>query len=240
MHLVTRAWNKLNRHTLKLLGRDSVSGLRITSAPSLERIGSDYGGWIVPTDRFTKESVCYCAGVGEDITFDLGLIERFGCTVHAFDPTPRAREHVQNHADRYPSYEFEPIGIWDEDATVKFYEPKDPAHVSHSALNLQQTDRYFEAACKRLGGIMEHNGHDRLDLLKLDIEGAEYKVVESLVADGLDVRVLCVEYDEAFHPLDSGYKQRIRRSLQRLIDYGFALVAVDGKCNYTLLREPPA
>src|SRR3954453_24062721 len=45
----------------------------------LEKIGSGYGGWIVPTAKIDRDWTCYCAGVGEDITFDLGLISRFGC-----------------------------------------------------------------------------------------------------------------------------------------------------------------
>ena len=60
----------------------------------LQRIGSEYGGWIVPTALLREDWICYCGGVGEDITFDLGLIERYGCTVHAFDPTPRAISFV--------------------------------------------------------------------------------------------------------------------------------------------------
>ena len=32
----------------------------------------------------------HSGGVGEDASFDLGIIERFGCSVFAFDPTPRA------------------------------------------------------------------------------------------------------------------------------------------------------
>jgi FkbM family methyltransferase len=52
---------------------------------------------------------------------------------------------------------------------------------------------------------MEQLGHDRIDLLKIDIEGAEYKVIESILADKLDIRVICVEYDECFNPIDDRF-----------------------------------
>lgn len=41
------------------------------------RLGSKYGGWIVPATLVRPDSVCYCVGVGEDISFDLALIERW-------------------------------------------------------------------------------------------------------------------------------------------------------------------
>ena len=40
---------------------------------------------------------------------------------------------------------------------------------------------------------MKELGHDRLDLLKLDIEGAEYAVLDGLVEAGITPTVLCVD-----------------------------------------------
>jgi FkbM family methyltransferase len=205
--------------------------------PGLVRIGSRTGGWVVPEQRLGVGSICYCAGVGEDITFDLGLIERFGCEVWAFDPTPRAVAHVATQASGLHRYHFQPVGLWDRDETCRFYAPSDPAHVSHSVVNLQRTEQYFEAPCRRLSRMMAENGHDRLDLLKLDIEGAEYRVVQSLIEDDLDVRVLCVEFDEAFHALDGAYRGRIRAALSQLADASFRLVHAGYGGNYTLIHE---
>lgn len=178
-------------------GLRAASWFLVRTPPrSLERIGSDYGGWIVDPSRLGPNSVCYCAGVGEDISFDLGLIERFGCVVHAFDPTPRAIEHAGRVAGRALRYRFFPLGLWSTDETLRFYAPKDPRHVSHSIVNLQSTDTYFEAPCRRLSHIMKDLGHARLDLLKLDIEGAEWAVLDSMLEDRVDVGMLCVEFDQ--------------------------------------------
>lgn len=91
----------------------------------------------------------------------------------------------------------------------------------------------------RLSEIMKQNGHSNIDLLKLDIEGAEYKVLESIVEDELNVTILCVEYDVVHTPLDSRYKRRIIESIKSLVDYGYDLIAVDG-CNYTFVKNPGA
>src|SRR5438552_4122743 len=107
---------------------------------TLERIGSTYGGWAVPKDLISSEWICYCGGAGEDITFDLGMIERFGVHVYCFDPTPRSAAHVAQVAAGLSRFHFYPIGLWDRNDSIRFFAPRDPSHVSHSALNLQGTE----------------------------------------------------------------------------------------------------
>jgi len=65
--------------------------------------------------------VVYSAGTGEDISFDVGMVKRFGCAVHAFDPTPRARDFVRRQTHLPPGFHFHPYGLWDKDVTVRFY-----------------------------------------------------------------------------------------------------------------------
>ena len=98
----------------KLLGKDSLSGAKIVSRNDLKEIGSDYGGWVVPTRLLGSDSICYCVGCGEDITFDLGLISTFGCHVHGFDTTPRAIAYVREVVGEHSKYHFFDIGLWDK------------------------------------------------------------------------------------------------------------------------------
>jgi len=229
---------KIINEVFKILGRDRTTRVRIRQRDDLVEVGSEYGGWVIPESLFDKDSVCYCVGCGEDITFDMGIIERFGCDVFAYDPTPRAVAHVQKTAGDNPKYHFSELGLWDKKETLKFYVPQNPGHVSHSLLNLQQTADYISVPVDRLSAVMQANGHDRIDLLKIDIEGAEYKVLESVVEDNLNIGVICVEYDECYHQLDQDYKSRIRNSVNRLIAAGYSLVCAQGNGNYTLVKNP--
>ena len=196
----------------------------------LKRLGDGPSGYFVPMSMLSSSSVCYSAGVGEDISFDMALIDAAQCHVFAFDPTPRSIEYVKRVASRQPRFQFHPLGLWHEEASLSFYAPKDPRHVSHSVVNLQKTSDYFEAPCKRLSTVMRELGHDRLDLLKLNIEGAQYAVIDTIIEDRVPVKVLCIAIDQPTSPL------RIFRTVRRLQGCGYELVKVDG-WTYTFVAK---
>lgn len=235
--LLKRALHRLHRDTSRAMGRDALTGLRIQSGHELVRLGSRYGGWIIPASAVHSDSICYCAGVGEDISFDLALMERFSCEVHAFDPTPRAIDFVRRTATDVSGFHFHPVGIWERDEQLRFYAPSNPDHVSHSVMNLQQTDSFFEAPCRSLPSLMKQLGHARIDLLKLDIEGAEQRVLAAMLKEGLTVNVLCVEFDEATLEWTAERKRRIAATADALASQGYVLVAQEGRSNYTFLHR---
>lgn len=236
-YLISQVIRRVSKPIFHYIGRDGITLTRVTPRDDLRRIGTDYGGWVVPESLLGGNSTCYCAGCGEDISFDLGLINQLGCHVFGFDPTPRAIKYVTEHAGGYEKYHFSDVGLWDKEDILKFYAPKNPEHVSHSLLNLQKTRDYFEAKVKRLSDIMRENNHKKLDLLKLDIEGAEYKVINSIIEDNLDIRILCIEYDECFNPLDNNFKKRIKESIKKFIERGYSLVCAQGNGNYTFVKD---
>jgi FkbM family methyltransferase len=187
----------------------------------LVRLGSDYGGWTIPADLVESKWVCYSGGVGNDISFDLALIERFGCVVDAFDPTPSSVEHVRAACADEPRFHFHPWGVWSEDTTLRFFEP-DYSDTNFSVVNLHDTNDFFEAPCRSLPSIMEKLGHNRIDLLKLDIEGAEYEVLNGLIAGDIRPTVLCVEFHKTW-----GLRSMLRAA-SRTRAIGYDAVAVDG------------
>jgi FkbM family methyltransferase len=158
----------------------------------LVRLGSDYGGWTIPNDLLGPQSVCYSGGVGRDVSFDVELIGRFGCKVYGFDPTPDSAEFVAE-SDLPSQYEFLPYAFCRTDGQQRFhlFNPRDGSY----SMNLQRRGGdYFVGRCRSVSSVMKELGHARLDLLKLDIEGAEYEVLDSILDDGVEVGVLCVEF----------------------------------------------
>jgi FkbM family methyltransferase len=205
---------------------------RVRARPELglEKVGTAYGGWVVPTRLMDATWRCYCGGVGEDASFDLGIIERFGCSVFAFDPTPRAIAFADGIAAGEPRFRFMPVGLWSSDTTLRFYRPRNPEHVSHSVVNLQGTSEWFEAPCRSVPSLMTELGHPTIDLLKVDIEGAEHAVIPSVLDAGIRPRVVCFEVDQPVGPL------RFLRTIRHVLGAGYDLVAVDG-WNFTFVRQ---
>jgi FkbM family methyltransferase len=196
----------------------------------LVRLGSAYGGYVVPLDIVGSDWICYSGGLGEDVSFELALIDATGCRVYGFDPIPRAAAYAEGVAAENPRFEFMPVGLWSTDTTARFYAPAHPDHVSHSIANLQLTDSFVTARCRSLPSLMSELGHGTIDLLKLDVEGAEYDVLEPLFARELEVRLLCID----FHKIRSiGH---MAETVQRLVDLGYRVVHVH-RTDVTFVRR---
>lgn len=161
-------------------------GLQLTTTPAihcetLKLGGPAYGSWTICPNCINRGGLVYSFGVGEDIKWDLAMIERFGVTVHAFDPTPRSINWVKQQTlpDNFIFHEY---GIAAYDGLARFYPPENPEWVSHTLLDRQATAKQsIEVPVRCLKTIMSDLEHERVDLIKMDIEGAEYKVVGDML-----------------------------------------------------------
>ena len=222
---VSRGMNKATIHLLLPLFVRKAVDLR------LERLGSDYGGWYVPVGLIKADWICYCVGVGIDATFDLALTKRFGCRVFSFDPTPKAIEYMAKLDYDKERLQFLPVGVWKDNTTLKFFEPANQMERSNlSIYDLHGTGRYVSAECRRLSSLMSQLGHDRINLLKLDVEGAWLPNIDSMIEDGIRVDVFCVELDS---PVTF---RRVLRVLRKAKELGLVLAHFE-KDNYLFVRE---
>jgi FkbM family methyltransferase len=185
-----------------------------------ERFGSDYGGWELVTALLNQDSVVYSFGVGDDASFDIALVDRFGLTVHAFDPTPRVVSWVQ--AQRFPpQFKFQAFGIASQDGNISFFPPRNPSHISHSVLaEAGSSGPAITVPVKRLGTIMKELGHSRIDVLKMDIEGAEYPVLADIEQSGIRPRQILVEFH---HRLPGVGATKTKEAIAALRRIGYAL-----------------
>jgi|SRR5438876_3518250 len=181
---VKRAWSIIR-------GRDTWQRVQLRCKRIL--LGNEHARWCVCPTRLTPQSIVYSFGVGEEISFDLELIRQFGVRVHAFDPTPRSIQWVRAQAIP-PEFVFHEYGVADFDGTCKFTPPENSAHVSYSMLRKNNALRAIQVPVHRLTTIMEKLEHDHIDVLKMDIEGAEYGVIADLLSCEISVDQLLIEF----------------------------------------------
>ena len=196
------------------------------------RHGSEYGGWVICPSSLRQDSIVYSLGVGEDVTFDLAMIETYGLEVFAFDPTPKAVEWVERH-DLPESFRFFPWGVAVFNGEAMFQPPDNPEHASYR-IDAHASGGSLRLPVRRLGTIMAELGHSRLDVLKMDIEGAEFEVIRDFLDSRIEIDQLVVEV----HPQRSYLFGRSWRLVRALKQAGFRLFAVsDRLCEYSFLHE---
>ena len=128
----------------------------------LKHFGSKYGGWQFYDDTSLKHSTIVSCGVGEDISFDIEMINYYKLKVILVDPTPRSilyfdkikknlgsKKKGNYSHDGYQEidcYDLSQIklddivllnkAIWNKsDEELKLYFPKDKSNVSLSVSN---------------------------------------------------------------------------------------------------------
>jgi FkbM family methyltransferase len=215
MTLVLRLRNK---------ARATVDNLFCSSSPDIRPVGDlDSGGWCVSING--PLNVAYCAGVGLDMSFELELAKIALKPVLVFDPSPTgidtvAKSDIQN-------IKFFPVGLAAHTGSIEFSLPKDAAEGSYSVV--QDGIETIRFDCHDLATIMKTNGDSYIDLLKMDIEGFEFDIVNQLLDQRIPVRQLCVEFHPWLRPGETMKTiARLHRAGYRLIhkkrgDYTFLL-----------------
>ncbi len=171
-----------------------------------------------------KNPIIYSFGVGEDNSFDIQLLKRVGGIVYAFDPTPKSIQWVKDTGNLNEDYVFFPYGLSDKDEMEDFFLPQNKDYVSGSMLKRNGlTEKPIKVEMKRLLTIMRELGHAHLDLLKMDIEGAEFRVVSDILKSGCEFDQLCVEAHNRY--FNKG-NELLKKMIRELNEFGYRLVFV--------------
>ena len=165
------------------------------STEPFDRKAVRYGNYCLFPGSLSAKSVVYSFGVGTSIDFDLALAESVGCTVHCFDPTPRSIAFMQQYKS-HPCITFIPKGVWTQDGTQTFFGNTDGGEATNASItNLYNKGNSFSADCRTLESFMRDFGHDRIDVLKMDIEGSALPVLERMLEGNIRPRQIAVELE---------------------------------------------
>jgi FkbM family methyltransferase len=176
--------------------------------------GSRSGVWTVCPDLLNQDSLVYAVGVGDNVSWDVALLERFHLTVHAFDPTPASIAWVASQS-LPPGFFFHPVGLAGRDGTLRVAGPRRGNKFNCRPLPSSEPDPTgFRVPVGRLATLMRRLGHERIDVLKMDIEGGEYEVLDDLLAGPIRVPQLLVEFHHHFPGVGIARTERAVRALK--------------------------
>ena len=221
----------------------------------LTKYGTAYGGWKLPIDiNLDSNSIVLSAGVGEDISFDILIQEKYNCNIILIDPTDRSLIHYKeiknyynnNHIGTFSAHinkEYEEIliksspnfnniiyinkGLWYKNDKLKFYKPKNNDYVSHTLIENMYSNDYNFVEVDSIKNIMIEYGYNHINLLKLDIEGSENIVLEQMILDEIYPEYICVEFDLIKQNID--YNDTSKHIIQILHEHGYIMIDNDNE-----------
>jgi len=129
-----------------------------------------------------------------DISSEISLIRTYGAQVYAFDASPVAVAWIRTQ--RLPEeFQFHELGVGRHDGTGEFFSPLEAANPDWSMITrAAEEGAVVQCPIRRLSSITRMLGHSRIDILKLDIEGAEYGVIAEWPKGGPEAHQFQVEF----------------------------------------------
>jgi FkbM family methyltransferase len=166
--------------------------------------GNSYGGFFINPALVNSNSTIYSIGIGKDITFDLKCIEKHNAQIFGFDPTPKSINWLKtlNLPKNFKFFEF---GISaKESGTETFFLPATKHGTSGSLLktNAVNANNSITVNMKTFADMTSELGHKHIDVLKMDIEGAEYDVLESILNSPVTIDQILVEFHDRLFDMD--------------------------------------
>lgn len=133
---------------------------------------------------------------------DLLQNKEVSCELFAIDPTPKSLEFL-NKQDLPQNFHVLPYALAASDCEIKFKLPKRKGWISGTAIDATQDSRRLDmknsvnVKGRSIKSLMTELRHTHIDLLKMDIEGSEFDVLESvLLDDSIVIRELCFDHHE--------------------------------------------
>lgn len=227
----------------------------------MERLGTNYGGWYVPKNmELNENSIIYSGGVGEDISFDIKIQEKYKCNIFLIDPTEKALIHfnevkeyykngrqflgniqkdyiqsIQNNKPDFSKFYYFNIGLWNCHDKLKFYKQNNKNYVSQSLIENMFTQEYDEVNVTTIKALMEEKKHKTIDLLKLDIEGAEIEVIQQMLDDKIFPKYILIEFDLFLKKKDPNNK-KTNDLISRLLSLNY-IILINDNYNITFYRN---
>ena len=224
-----KIWKKIEKSNLftrlklklrQLIGTEPIFKI------DLELSMSKQSGWSFFAPLINEKSIVYSMGICDDTGFEEDIINLFGANVYAFDPTPHCLEWIKRH--KLPEkFIFYPWAAAGKDGNIYLY-PRLSSKGKKSkvmfTLLSEKTDDGIEVTALTTSSMAKKLGHSHIDVLKMDIEGAEYDVIKSLISESsIRPNMILVEFHHRFKGLS---KQDTKDAVYQLRQEGYKITDI--------------
>ena len=205
-----------------------------------QRLGTRYGGWWVNVKSLPSKPLLIDCGLGEDVSFPVEFIKAFpGSKVVGVEPNPRSLNYCYKNCPK--SMEIMEGAFWiNNNETIVFHLPRSiddlPDGADGVSGSLHDSHDYvsggdvIRVSTIDLDSILLQLKNDQCDVLKLDIEGAEYEILNQLTKNCKIKKVsqLLVEFH---HGVTSHTIADTNKVAKNIISCGFDLIHTEDR-NY--------
>jgi len=210
-------WPEYIRYYMECISGKSVYA-RVTMRLKKTCLGAHDGEWCVAEDLLPGKPVVLSFGIGTDISWDLDMIKQYNAEVFAFDPTSICLKWLANK-DLPEAFKMIPLGIAQEDGEVEFGLPEGHS-VSFSIDHNGKNQRVEKCEVRTFQSLVRPLSITAVDVLKLDIEGTEYQVLEDILNSEMPISQILIEFH---HRLFDDGVLMTKNALQLLERKGYRL-----------------
>lgn len=194
------------------------------------RFGDAYGGWGLcrPLNETSlRDAIVYTVGIGRNIGWDEEMLQRFSTIHHGWDPTPTAIDYFQKR-DIPDGFHFHKYGLaaTNGNMTLKLPEGNHDSYTVMEYKKQAQAGTVVEVPMLTVESMMQMLSHKWLAVLKMDIEGAEFDVIDAWYADKYVVPAdqVLVEFHERYYGHEAGSSEKVPNAVRKMSSLGFDLV----------------
>jgi FkbM family methyltransferase len=163
--------------------------------------GNAKAGFYICPGLLPPQPVVFSFGVGDDISFDLVLIHKYNGNIEAFDPTPASETFIKLQHPSSSRFRHHPVGLQKTNGDRTFYFPRDP-NFSGTVFPRWKNDtkdvEVLSLPFKKFETILAELKPKQIDILKMDIEGSEYDVLDDILSSNVPITQILIEFHHRF------------------------------------------
>ena len=153
------------------------------------------------------------------LVFDVGgyegqwasdIFAKYCCTIHVFEPVLEFADNIEKRFVQNPKIIIHRVGLADREQTVEIHFDD-----NQSSIYTNGADRR-EAKLISAKQVIDTEGIERIDLMKINIEGGEYDLLDHLIDTGLVKQIVNIQVQFHDHvPNAERRMQKIQQALQK-------------------------